>query len=125
MFWKYNYQGISWAIFILILLGLPGDKFERSKLEYADLAIHAFLFGVLAFLLAVGFLKQSSYKKLRVMTLRKVLILCVVYGIIVEILQATIFIHRTIELSDMVLNAVGALIGLSVFGAIYGIKSYW
>jgi VanZ family protein len=125
MFWRYNYLGVSWAVFILILCGLPGDQFRRSKIEHADMVIHAFLFGVLAFLLVVGFWKQSTYRTLRFYTMRKVFVLCVLYGVIVELLQATVFIDRSIELSDMMFNALGTVMGLITFSAIYGYKPYW
>jgi VanZ family protein len=124
MFFRYNYQGLSWALFILVLCGLPGDQFERSKLVNADLAIHVFLYAVLFFLLSVGFIKQTSYRILREQTLRKVFIITVVYGVIVEVLQGTVFIGRSIELSDMMFNAVGSLIGMLVFMSIYGRRAY-
>jgi VanZ family protein len=124
MFWKYNYLGISWAVFILILLGLPGSQFERSAQPNVDIFVHGILFGVLAFQLSVGFLKQSSFKGLRVHTLTKVFVMCVVYGLITEVLQGTIFVGRSVEATDMLFNGVGALAGLSVFGSIYGVKEY-
>jgi VanZ family protein len=125
MFWKFNYLGVSWAVFILVLSGLPGDQFEQSKLENADKVIHVFLYGVLVFLLAVGFLKQSSFRQLKEQTLRKVALMAVVYGILVEGLQATVFVGRSIEVSDMLFNGVGVIIGLGVFGSIYGIRAYF
>lgn len=124
MFWRYNYLGILWAIFILVLCGLPGDQFAKSKLEHADSVIHLFLFGVLFFLLSVGFIKQTTYRQLRSHTLRKVFIITVAYGVIVELLQATIFVGRSIELSDMLFNALGAFIGMMVFMSIYGRRAY-
>lgn len=124
MFLKYNYQGLLWALFILVLCGLPGDQFEQSKLVNADIAIHIFLYAVLFFLLSVGFVKQSAYRILKEHTLRKVFLITVVYGILVEFLQGTVFIGRSIELSDMVFNGVGAMIGMLVFMSIYGRKAY-
>lgn len=124
MFLRYNYQGIGWALFILLLCGLPGKQFERSEVVNADAAIHAFLFGMLFFLLAVGFIKQSTFRQLRVHTLRKVFVLTVAYGVLVEFLQATVFIDRSIELSDMLFNGLGSLIGMFVFISIYGKRAY-
>ncbi len=124
MFWKYNYQGALWTLLILMLSGFPGDQFERSKIENADIFVHAFLYAVLFFLLAVGFLKQSSFNRLKVFTLRKVFVLTVSYGALIEVMQATIFVNRSFQLSDIVFNTVGALMGFACFGAIYGVRKY-
>lgn len=124
MFLKYNYLGLSWAVLILVLCGLPGDQFESSKVENVDFVIHMILFGVLSFILTEGFIKQSSFRGLRKQTMRKVFVLAVVYGVVIEFLQGTIFIGRSIELMDMVFNTLGAATGLTVFGAVYGVKGY-
>ncbi|NQV53421.1 MAG: VanZ family protein [Flavobacteriales bacterium] len=124
MFLKYNYLGVAWAVMILVLCGLPGDQYDGSKVQNADLAIHALLFGVLSFLLTEGFLKQSSYRKLRFQTMRKVFVLTVLYGVVIELLQGTVFIDRSIETMDIVFNTIGSLTGLTVFGAVYGVKGY-
>lgn len=124
MFWKYNYQGISWALLILMLSGFPGEQFERSKIDNADIFVHSFLYAVLFFLLSVGFLKQTTFKSLKIYTLRKTFFISVVFGALIEVLQATVFINRSFQLSDIVFNTVGALLGFACFGAIYGIRKY-
>lgn len=124
MFWKHNTLGIAWAVFILILCGLPGDQFEKSKLEHADKVVHIVLFAVLFMLLSVGFIKQRTFRYLRERTLVKVFIATMVYGIIIEFLQGTLFVNRYIELSDMLFNGLGSLIGAGLFLSIYGTRSY-
>lgn len=124
MFWKHNYQGVAWAALILLLFGLPGDQFDKSRYDHGDVFVHMMMFGVLFFLLSVGFIKQHAFPFLKRNTLRKVFVVTVLYGVLVEMLQGTIFIDRSIQVSDMAFNAVGALFGLGVFASIYGIKSY-
>ena len=124
MFFRYNYQGLSWALLILVLCGLPGDQFERSNVVNADAAIHVFFYGVLFFLLSVGFIKQTTYRVLREQTLRKVFVITVLYGVLVEVLQGYVFIGRSIEVSDMLFNGLGSLIGMFVFMSIYGRRAY-
>ena len=124
MFWKYNYQGITWALLILMLSGFPGEQFERSQIENADIFVHTFLYAVLFFLLSVGFLKQTTFKRLKIFTLRKTFIITVFYGILIEVLQATVFINRSFQMSDIVFNTVVALLGFTCFGAIYGVRKY-
>ncbi|MEX2595955.1 MAG: VanZ family protein [Salibacteraceae bacterium] len=124
MFWKYNYQGIAWALLVLVLCGLPGKNFENSSVTHADAAIHMLMFGVLFFLLAVGFVKQYQYKTLNQKPLLKAFAISVAYGVVTELLQGTVFIDRSIELRDMLFNTAGAVIGIVVFISIYGKKAY-
>jgi len=64
MFLKYNYPGITWAVFILIVLGIPGDQLSnRSFLQipYLDKIIHMVLFLILVFLISRGFFLQHQF----------------------------------------------------------------
>ncbi|MEZ4721997.1 MAG: VanZ family protein [Flavobacteriales bacterium] len=113
MFWKHNALGVSWALLILVLCGLPGDQFQSSQQPNVDKVIHIILFGVLYVLVVVGFIKQRAYPYLRKKTLTKVFIATVVYGVLIEVLQATVFVGRSIEIFDMAFNVVGAFAGLA------------
>ncbi|MDP4663643.1 MAG: VanZ family protein [Salibacteraceae bacterium] len=124
MFLRHNFLGISWAIFILILCGLPGEQFQKSYITNADKVIHTFLFAVLFFLLSVGFIKQRTFPYLRIKTLSKVLIISMLYGLVTEVLQGAVFIGRSIDLFDAIFNGFGCLVGYGLFLAIYGRESY-
>ena len=124
MFLRHNFLGISWAIFILILCGLPGEQFQKSCITNADKEIHTFLFAVLFFLLSVGFIKQRTFPYLRIKTLSKVLIISMLYGLVTEVLQGAVFIGRSIDLFDAIFNGFGCLVGYGLFLAIYGRESY-
>lgn len=120
MFWRHNFLGIAWAVFILVLSAIPGDQFEKSKYEYVDKVIHGILFTVLYYQLSVGFIKQRVFRSLRERTLLKVFVICTVYGIAIEVLQGTVFLNRSIEFGDIMFNLAGCVTGLVVFLAIYG-----
>ncbi len=124
MFLRHNLLGILWAIFILILCGLPGEQFQKSHITNADKVIHTFLFAVLFFLLSVGFIKQRTFPYLRINTLSKVLIISMLYGLVIEVLQGAVFIGRSIDLYDAIFNGIGCLVGYGLFLAIYGRESY-
>jgi len=124
MFLRHNLLGILWAIFILILCGLPGEQFQKSHISNADKVIHTFLFAVLFFLLSVGFIKQRTFPYLRINTLSKVLIISMLYGLVIEVLQGAVFIGRSIDLYDAIFNGIGCLVGYGLFLAIYGRESY-
>ena len=115
MFWRYFWPSIVWAIFVLILCGLPGKDFpELSFLEWLspDKIAHLFLFGVQCFLLLKGFrlIKQSSrfYKNAVLYSLT----LSITYGVLVEVLQTYVFIERNGDVRDAIANAIGAFLGV-------------
>jgi len=124
MFLRHNALGISWAILILILCGIPGDQFRGENKANLDVVIHAVLFAVLFLLLTIGFIKQRRFLALHSLTKLKVLILCTVYGGLIELMQGFLFVGRSVEFSDVLANAVGAGAGLVVFMLIYGNESY-
>lgn len=57
-------------------------------------------------------ISKSSYTKKMMLY---VVLGCISYGILLEVLQATLTLHRTLELLDMVANSTGVLLGLLMF----------
>ena len=124
MFWRHNRAAFLWAILILILCGLPGNNFPKlSFLEWLrpDKIVHLILFGVQTFLFIIGFSRQDRFLNLRTNAIRWGVLLSISYGVLVEIMQATIFIGRSGDVRDAIANAIGALIGLYCFRK-FGIK---
>ena len=118
MFLKYNYPGITWAVFILIVLGIPGDQISnRSFLQipYFDKVIHAVLFLILVFLLSRGFFLQQKFNFLYRFSIPSVLVIGICYGGLTEILQANVFKGRTADISDFIFDVVGCFCGLLLF----------
>ena len=111
----------AWAVVILILCGLPGSSFPKlSFLEWLrpDKIVHLILFGPQAFLLINGFVRQTKYSTLQSRAKSLGLAIAISYGIIVEVLQSTIFIGRSGDYRDAIANAIGAFIGLLIFNRI-------
>ena len=118
MFWRYNRAAILWAILILILCGLPGSNFPKlSFLDWLrpDKIVHLIIFGVQSFLLIKGFSRQEHFPNLRTNASGWGLLLTITYGILVEVMQATIFIGRSGDVRDALANSIGAFIGLYFF----------
>ena len=124
MFLRHNALGIIWALFILVICALPGSQFQEAKHEYLDKIIHLVLFGFLFILLTTGFIKQQSFPFLRSGVKLKVWVGCALYGALIELLQGTVFIERSIEFGDILANMIGATVGLGAFLSIYGRGSY-
>ena len=123
MFWKNNFPAILWAVLILVLCGVPGDKIpEMSFLEWLrpDKIAHLILFGVLSFLLLKGFSKLNKFPFLFKHAAKIALVISISYGGIVEILQDSVFIHRSGDIRDAIANAIGAIMGLWIYNRYLG-----
>jgi VanZ family protein len=125
MFWKHNALGVFWALLILVVCGLPGSQFAADAyVKHVDKIIHVILFGVLVLLFIVGFIKQANFPFLRRNTPSKVFLFATIYGVLIEIMQGTICVGRSIEMGDLFANEFGSILGLGMFFGIYGNKSY-
>ncbi len=107
-----------WAVVIMVLLSLPPNDYSewswRDVIPYADKWVHAFLFGVQAFLLAYGLKRVWSVKRFFIIILTAAL-LSGVYGIATEILQALFFTGREADIWDAVADLAGVCAGIAVF----------
>ena len=115
MFWRHNRAAFCWALLILILCGLPGSNFPKlSFLEWLrpDKIVHLILFGVQSYLFIIGFSRQDRFPGLRSNAVQWGVLLSISYGVLVEVLQATIFIGRSGDIRDAIANSIGAMIGL-------------
>ncbi|MBL0138543.1 MAG: VanZ family protein [Bacteroidetes bacterium] len=119
MFLRVHLPTLAWAIFILIICGIPGDKIpEMTFWQWLkpDKIVHLLIFGLLCFLMIRSFLALNTgsffYKNAKMLSL----LLTIFYGILIEILQATVFIHRSGDIRDAIANSIGAFVGLWVFG---------
>ncbi|MEJ8804448.1 VanZ family protein [Pontibacter sp. H249] len=84
-----------------------------------DSFAHAFLFGVLTFLMIVGLTKQFSYIKLRLYAIRASLIISFLFGVFVELTQHFFIQGRQGDLLDVLANTIGCLLGVVLFKWVY------
>jgi VanZ family protein len=118
MFFRFNIAGISWAVFIFILCAIPGysiPHYEWADLLSLDKLIHTFLFAVLSVLLIRGFKKQYRFTFLRSKTIPFVLLFCIAYGGLLELMQNYCFIDRSGSWFDFIANIIGSLSGNFIF----------
>lgn len=121
MFFKYTKWAILWALFILILCGIPGRDIPHiSFLELLsfDKFVHAGIFFVLILLTIRGFVLQTDFPLLQRFPQVIALVLCVLYGGSLEIMQGTLFEERTADVYDFIANSFGAIFGLMVYNPI-------
>jgi VanZ family protein len=99
---------------MLFLCGIPGSKLPRIgfwSFLPADKLAHVFLHFVFSILLIVGFSRQYSYSEDSVTIYFYSVLISFAYGVVIEFLQATIFIGRGADIFDMLANFLGAVAG--------------
>ncbi|HNW97191.1 MAG TPA: VanZ family protein [Bacteroidales bacterium] len=122
MFFRYNLWGILWGLFILVLIGLPGENIPDVslwRLLQPDKIFHSVIFGIFVLLLIVGFKKQHTYINLHYHAKWHAVVFGIIYGVITELLQLIIFTHRTADIIDIIADSIGCLLGLLTFNFIY------
>lgn len=113
---------LAWTVIIGVLTGLPGNSFPNMSLWALlsfDSFAHAFVFAVFTLLWSVALCKQVKYPLLRRSGYRIAALSGVVYGLLIEALQATVYTGRSAEWADMIADAIGCIAGLWLFKLIY------
>ena len=111
--------GILCGIIILILTGLPGSLFPRTKpVVGLDKVAHILMYAGFAFACLWGYRKQfvsngSSYKRKAIIL---TIIISIAYGGLTELMQETItFLHRSGDWRDLIADSIGAGLGILIF----------
>ena len=106
---------IYFAIFITIIIGWGSlttiEGTIPSNINVSDKVIHcaAYLILTLSWLMVF----KNNYKVLNISVFIAVSVFF--YGIIIEVLQATVTINRQFEIKDIVANTIGIILGFTVF----------
>lgn len=106
---------IGWTVVIFVLCCTPGKYVPSAHwldLLSFDKLVHASIFFVLASLWFLYFIKIRSVTPSRIAF---VLLGCVAYGGILEIMQATVFSQRSGDWLDFTANSIGCLAAFILF----------
>ncbi len=96
-------------------LSLKKIDFIPIQLSHSDKVYHAIAYFSLGLTWLLGFPKSLQKKKLKY----AIVISCVIYGIVIEVLQATLTSYRTASLLDIVANTVGVIVAMMLFNKVY------
>lgn len=102
------------AIFITLFIAyLSFIKVPKVDVNVAnsDKLGHSFAYFTLSLCWLLTFFRRPKKKYL-------IVILCVVYGIIIEVFQKILTNHRTGDFLDVLANTIGVLLGLVLFNQI-------
>ena len=117
-----SYPGILCGIIILILTGLPGSCFPRVKPVIGlDKVVHLCMYASFAFLCIWGY--RQPYKERDDHYRRRALLLAslisIAYGGLTELMQEYIVVSRTGSWYDFLADAIGTVLGISIFGLFF------
>lgn len=119
-----QWLSIVWALFILVLTGIPGDEIPKIPdfLEWLspDKIVHLVMFGLLSYFILYGNRQQYFESKNRSYYVISAVLIAAVYGIITELLQVYIFTGRNGNIFDGAANLLGAVGG----GVAYYLQHY-
>jgi VanZ family protein len=104
-----------WAVIMLVLTLTPANEMPRTpdwKLLAFDTAAHAGVFAVLAVLSWVALRQQRRWPALAQRPGMPVLVGCVLFGGLIEVLQYLMAVGRQAEWSDLVGDSLGAALAL-------------
>jgi VanZ family protein len=106
------------AISITLFIGYLSLKkidYLPVQLSHSDKVYHAIAYFLLGLTWLLSFPKSLQKKKLKY----AIVISCVIYGIVIEVLQGTLTTYRTASLLDILANIVGVIVAMIIFKQVY------
>jgi len=100
--------GITISIVCLSLLKIPETQ---VKITNIDKVYHSIAYFTLTISWLIAYYKKSQIKYI-------IVICCIIFGIIIELLQSTLTDYRTGEYLDVIANSSGVLLALLIFSLI-------
>lgn len=115
----YKYA-LAWGVVVVLLSLLPSKEFENKQMDGFDLAVHFVFYGVLCWLTSIANVRYKQETARISYPLIVSVTSSILVGGIVEILQGTVFVSRTMDWYDFTANSCGALLAALVFRLVYG-----
>jgi hypothetical protein len=106
---------LGWTAVIFVLCCTPGKYVPTAHwldLLSFDKLVHASMFFVLS---CFWFMVLVKTEKVSRASIWLVLLACVCYGGLLEIMQATVFSHRSGDWNDFMANSFGCMLALLLF----------
>jgi hypothetical protein len=119
---------ITPSLFVVIsltfLLLLPGNDLDGSSwwdTYKIDKLVHIIAFAILALSTSITLSKLRVLIDVNYRLMTIILIVCAIFGTILELLQQELRVGRSAELLDIVADCVGVLLGFVIFRIVYGV----
>ena len=95
---------LLYTIALAVLSLLSSDDLPEVEVEYADKIAHAIAYALLSFL---WYLSLKSFKISKALLISA--LIAIIYGIILEVLQGTLTVGRTLDMYDVLANCIGVV----------------
>jgi len=108
---------VIWALVVLVLCAFPGQyipSIHFLELMSFDKFVHAGVFFVLCAFIFITLRKKKLEKCTFIF-----FFLSVFYGVLLEIMQAYVFSHRSADWMDVIANSTGCLLALIYNNRVY------
>jgi VanZ family protein len=112
---KYYFPAFAWAVFILVVSTKVGLQINTDFWDFISLdkLAHAFVYGILAYLLLWGV--SGNGRRITNRTTSLVFLAGASYGLLLEYVQFAFFPGRYFEWGDELANVIGTLLGIFFF----------
>jgi VanZ family protein len=85
------------------------------KLSQSDKIYHCIAYFILGLTWLLSFPNSLEKKSIKY----AIVFSCIIYGIVIEVLQTTLTTYRTASLPDVIANTIGVLVAMVLFKSIY------
>ena len=109
--------GIAVTLFIGYLSLKRVDHIATIRFPHLDKIYHAVAYFSLSTIWLICFYKSYHEQKLKY----RVVAACILYGMVIELLQGTLTTYRTASVLDVCANTVGVLLAMMLFKPLYKI----
>lgn len=103
---------IFWGIFVTYMSLTPGDALPDALVKMNDKFLHAGIYFFSAVLIYMAFIRYSFKNTLHVSRLYLILIICVVFGGLIELAQHYLVPKRNGDWYDFMANTTGAVLSV-------------
>jgi len=113
-------KAIIWATLIFIGSSISGNSLNEIKfinIPGLDKIIHFTLYFVLTMFVLAGTDKWLG--KIKFIFFFIIVLMCVSYGALIEYLQGTLFVARSMDIFDFIANSIGVIVGAILFSGLY------
>lgn len=122
MFLKQFWKPLVWAMFVMVLSGIPGKVIEPYAIWNADKLVHVAIYFILSMFILGGIINNKEKVTASGKTKYIVLAVAIGYGGLIEVLQESVFINRSGNIPDFVANSLGAFLAVLIINKIYSNK---
>lgn len=107
---KYLAPAIGWGIFVSIMSLTPGDKLPDALVSLNDKMLHGGIYFFSALLIYLAFIRYDFNNKPSKGALWFIVIICAVFGGLIEVAQYYLIPNRKGDWADFLANTIGAVL---------------